>query len=86
MNRAAARASKTDFDGAIEDCTEALKINPRHDKAFLNRGMARQQNGDLDGAIDDYTKVLEVAPPNWPYRKQVEKALRAAQVEKGSGN
>ncbi|KAF0244500.1 MAG: hypothetical protein FD180_2461 [Planctomycetota bacterium] len=37
------------------------------------------------GALEDYTKALELAPPDWPYRKQVEEALRITRKEKAGG-
>ena len=47
-----ARRDKGDYDGAIADYTEALRLNPADATAYYNRGLARTDKGDLDGAIE----------------------------------
>jgi hypothetical protein len=55
------------YDDAINECTQALRANPRDADAYLYRGRAyhsRNKPGDLDRAIDDFTHSTEFAPEN----------------------
>ncbi len=45
-NRGNAYASKRDYDRAIRDYTEALRLNPKYAAAFRNRGRALVYKGD----------------------------------------
>src|SRR6266542_1101227 len=60
FNRGLAKKSIGDDDGAIDDYTRAIEINPRDAAAYNNRGLARYDNGDYDLAFDDYTKAIEI--------------------------
>jgi tetratricopeptide (TPR) repeat protein len=60
--RGTAKAQLSDSQGAIEDYTTAIALNPRLVLAYNNRGNLRQHFGDIDGAIADFTKVLEINP------------------------
>jgi tetratricopeptide (TPR) repeat protein len=51
-----------DLDGAINDYTRAIKVNPRYTEAYNNRGAIRRSKGDVDGAIADYDRAIEVDP------------------------
>ena len=53
---------KNDFDRAIADFSEALKINPRYATAFISRGNAWKNNGNFARAIVDYTMTIEINP------------------------
>jgi len=55
---------KGDFDGAIADFTQAIKIEPKFAKAFQDRAKANEAKGNLVGAIADYTKEIELTPLN----------------------
>lgn len=46
-----------DFDGAIEACQEALRINPREHFAHFQIGVAREHKGDKAGAIEEFLKI-----------------------------
>ena len=61
FNRAIAHQRKGDFDRAIVDFTEAIRIEPDHE-AFCARAIAYQEKGDLDHAIADYTETLRLKP------------------------
>jgi tetratricopeptide (TPR) repeat protein len=56
------KQSKSDYEGAIQDFTKAIELNPNYAKAYGNRGNAKQTLGDFKGAIEDYNKVLELKP------------------------
>ncbi|MFN5595247.1 MAG: tetratricopeptide repeat protein, partial [Aphanizomenon sp.] len=51
-----------DKQAAIDDFTQAIKINPNYDKAYNNRGSVRDDLGDKQGAIDDYTLAIKFNP------------------------
>ena len=63
-NRGIQRRQAGDLDGAIDDYTKTIEIDPRHANAYNNRGNARQAKGDLDGTIADWTKAIEINPLN----------------------
>jgi tetratricopeptide (TPR) repeat protein len=52
--------------GAIEESVEiycldkAIKVNPKHFKAYDRRGNAKRKIGDLKGAIADYNVALKI--------------------------
>jgi tetratricopeptide (TPR) repeat protein len=60
--RGVARKARGDIDGAIEDYTQAISLNPSLAEAFSIRGNARFKNGDLDGALKDYDEALRLNP------------------------
>lgn len=45
---------------AIQDLTEAVRINPNFAKAFNNRGYAKDNLGDKIGALSDFSKAIEL--------------------------
>ena len=51
-----------DLDGAIEDATGAIALDPKLAAAWVNRGAARLTKDDLDGAIEDMTRAIELDP------------------------
>jgi tetratricopeptide (TPR) repeat protein len=53
-----------DLDRAIADYSEALRLNPANDTAFVNRGWAYSLMGQTDEAIADYTEALRHNPDN----------------------
>ncbi|HBE32507.1 MAG TPA: peptidase C14, partial [Cyanobacteria bacterium UBA11368] len=53
---------KGEYDLAIEDLNEALKLNPNSAKAFYNRGVAYGNKGEYDRAIADFTAAINLNP------------------------
>lgn len=51
-----------DYQSAVENYTEVIKLQPKHINSYFNRGLAKYHFGDYAGAILDYTKVIELAP------------------------
>ena len=62
FNRGSTRKDKGDFDGAIADYSEAIRLNPQYALAHNSRGSARKDKGDLDGAIADYSEAIRLNP------------------------
>jgi Flp pilus assembly protein TadD len=57
-NRASARVMDRDYDGAIDDLSSAIALDPQA-SLYVERGRARKAKGDADGAIRDYTEALK---------------------------
>jgi len=55
-------ASKGEYDLAIADFTEALKLNPNLGAAYTNRGNVYFKRDDLDRAITDYNQAIRLNP------------------------
>lgn len=56
------KAKKGDVDGALEDLSLAIHLDPDRAEAFLNRGTLRRRRRDFKGAISDLTEVLRLNP------------------------
>ena len=54
--------SKGDFDRAIADFTEAIRLDPKYAEAYYIRGVAYGNKGDLDRAIADYSEAIRLDP------------------------
>ena len=51
-----------DFDRAIADYSQAIRIDPRYAGAFYNRGAAWLHKRELDRAIADYGEAIQLSP------------------------
>ncbi len=51
-----------DYQGAILDYNEAIRLDPLNADAFLNRGITRQKMKETDYAIDDFTTAIRIDP------------------------
>jgi len=60
--RGAAYFAKDDFDGAIADYSEAIRLDPKITQAHKDRGLAYSAKGDLDRALTDYSKAILINP------------------------
>ena len=60
--RGDAYEAKEDYDRAIQDYDQALRLNPTSAAAFLGRATAYDRKGDPDRAIQDYNQVLRLVP------------------------
>jgi len=50
--------SKGDYNRAIADYTEAIRLNPSYAEAYNNRGVVYYLKRDLDNAIADYSEAI----------------------------
>ena len=51
-----------DYDRALKDFEDALRIDATFAKAFANRGAVHGAKQDFDRAIEDFTRVLALEP------------------------
>jgi tetratricopeptide (TPR) repeat protein len=49
-------------DKAIEDCSQAIRLNPNDATAFSSCGVAYQFKGQFDRAIEDYDRSIRIDP------------------------
>ena len=55
---------KTEFDKAIADLSEAIRLDPKLVIAYNGRGLAWMRKGDFDKAIADYSEAIRLDPQN----------------------
>ena len=53
-------------DRAIEDFTQAVRLDPSEPRAFLHRGRVWNDTGKYDKAIDDSSQAIRIVPKS-PY-------------------
>ena len=52
------------FDKAIADSTESLRLKPRNAGALNNRGQASYSKGDFKSAVEDFTAAIAIEAKN----------------------
>ncbi|MCU0848205.1 MAG: tetratricopeptide repeat protein [Spirochaetes bacterium] len=57
--------SLSEYEKAVDDFTEAIKIEPNDTRVFTNRGLAYRMLKQYDSAVADFNKSLEINPL-WP--------------------
>ena len=62
--RGIAKYKSDDYDGAINDFTCVINIDPNNTGAYNIRGLTKMKLGNYKGAIDDYTKAISIEPNN----------------------
>jgi tetratricopeptide (TPR) repeat protein len=63
-NRGNAYIVKGDYDRAISDYDQSIKLNANHARVFNNRGVAYQKKGEYDRAIKDFDEAIRLNPNN----------------------
>jgi tetratricopeptide (TPR) repeat protein len=61
-NRGLAYLLKDQYDRAIEDFDQAIRINPTYALAFVSRGGAYSAKGQYDRAIEDFDQAIRINP------------------------
>ncbi len=62
VDRAAEYSSKGDYDRAIAELAEAIRIDPRYVRAYISRGIAWRKKGDLERALVDFNEAIRLDP------------------------
>src|SRR5471030_1058487 len=62
VSRGFAYNNKGDYDRAITDMNEALRLDPRNAVVFSNRGNAYFNKRDYDRAIADFSEAIRLDP------------------------
>ncbi|MEH2276193.1 MAG: tetratricopeptide repeat protein [Nostoc sp.] len=62
FNRGNDKREKKDYQGAIEDYNQAIKINSNYVDAYNYRGVSHYQLGDNKGAIENYNQAIKINP------------------------
>jgi tetratricopeptide (TPR) repeat protein len=62
MARASVQQMQKDFDGAIKDLSEAIRIRPNAAACWVNRGTLWRVKKDDEQAIKDFTEALRLDP------------------------
>jgi len=79
-NRGEAAMKAKNYDQAITEFSEAIRLDPNYRNAYFNRGTAYEQKGDLDRAIADYTEARRLGNNSaWQSLERVEFAKQQAQ-------
>jgi tetratricopeptide (TPR) repeat protein len=61
-SRGTAYFNRRDYDRAIKEFDEAIRLDLNYANAFYNRGSAYQSKGDYDRAINDYDEAIRLNP------------------------
>jgi len=64
FDRACGKGKAMDFQGALKDYDEAIRLNPNHGPAYANRGSVRFNSGNPKGALEDFNKAVQLLPDN----------------------
>jgi serine/threonine-protein kinase len=67
MSRGYCKIDKGDYDGAIADENEAIRLFPKFPAAYRNRGIAEFMKGDFLGNILDEGAAIQMDPANPEY-------------------
>ena len=59
--------NKGNYDRAIAEYTEAIRLNPNLTAAYANRGVVYHEKGDYNRAITDYTEAIRLNPNEADY-------------------
>ncbi|MES1908603.1 MAG: hypothetical protein MHM6MM_001506 [Cercozoa sp. M6MM] len=84
-NRAAAYSKVMDWGKAMDDCDEAIKLEPTWVKAYIRKGRILHFLNMLIDAVECYDKGLQVEPQNRELLEDRSKTLMTAQQRRAEG-
>jgi tetratricopeptide (TPR) repeat protein len=64
FDRALAYKTLKQYDHALADSSQALKLDPKYAHAYFNRGVVLAATGDSAGALRDYSEAIRLDPSN----------------------
>jgi tetratricopeptide (TPR) repeat protein len=64
VNRGKEHVNKKDYDSAIADFNEAIRINPNDSSVYFYRGYAYYNKNNYDSAIANYSLSIKIDPNN----------------------
>jgi tetratricopeptide (TPR) repeat protein len=62
LKRGEGRAGRHDFDGAISDYNQALRLKSDYAEGYNDRGHSYYWKGEYDKAIADFSRAIELRP------------------------
>ena len=62
VNRGDKSYNQGDYQAAISDYDEAIRLDPNDTRAYYNRGVAKSELGDSEAAISDYDEAIRLDP------------------------
>ena len=62
FDRGNAASDRKDYDTAIAEYSEAIRLDPQFDAAYHNRGSAYADKGEYAKAISDFNEAIRLAP------------------------
>ena len=74
--RAWVRGCIMDYQGTIDDCDVALRMDPAMYWVYENRAWAKEILGDNPGAAADLREAIRRAPPGWPRVVELKEHLK----------
>ncbi len=61
-NRCLAYYHKGDYDRALRDCEQAMKLDPNDANPYYNRGLIKRKKGDQAGGDSDIARARQMNP------------------------
>src|SRR6266481_3796807 len=61
-NRGNAYTTKGEYDRAVQDYDESIKLNPNYARAFANRAETYLTKGEYERAVRDYDEAIRLKP------------------------
>ncbi|CAJ1328321.1 unnamed protein product [Effrenium voratum] len=84
-NRSACYASLEQYDKALEDGTECVRLKPDWAKGYTRKGLAEYFLSKYDNAADTYKAGLKLAPEDATLKEGLKKAMDAKYEVPGAG-
>ena len=61
-NKGLSKYKSGDYNGAIEEFTKSIELDPDYSEAYFRRGLFKDWFNDLSGAIVDFNKAIKLDP------------------------